>query len=94
MFKKLLKKVIHSVEHSQHKHSSSKRGRQGYARHSSSDKKIQYSRHSSSDRPRSREVLLRTTVMAAVIKGINIIRIDTAAIRAERLRPQPGETCR
>ncbi|MEK5236573.1 hypothetical protein NST99_12870 [Paenibacillus sp. FSL L8-0470] len=54
MFKKLLKKVIHSVEHSQHKHSSSKRGRQGYARHSSSDKKTQVYRHSSSDRPRSR----------------------------------------
>lgn len=54
MFKKLIQKVVHSVENSQHrKHSSSHRGRRGHAHYSSSGHKRVTYRHSSSDhRPR------------------------------------------
>ncbi|WP_150274344.1 hypothetical protein [Paenibacillus tepidiphilus] len=48
MFKKLIKKVMHSVEHSSHRHSSSHRGRRGHTHYSSSGRgRVNY-RHSSS----------------------------------------------
>jgi hypothetical protein len=54
MFKKLLNKVMHSIEQSKSEHghrgrSSSNRGKRGYTDHSRSDRSDRSHRHSSSD---------------------------------------------
>jgi hypothetical protein len=88
MFKKLLNKVMHSIEqskseHGHRRHSTSNRGKREDAKYSRSDRSVRRTAISAVTSGWSRGVLPRTTVMAEKIKGINIIRTNMEAIQAK-----------